>query len=973
MAAQSEAACQTDVPTMMQQEAQVPTPSATTDSPQRTGAIRKIGTVSGSNNPTIVGSNVVNFYSSASDGAGVLPQSRRPDQEPRVGDLNQEVGNKTRDILRKWYKTTRSYVQLNPGVPGDQRPIVGIYTKLRVRTKKGSVEEEYSDENVYSTEYDKIFQDWPETEFNRAILFGIGGVGKSTIFDKIAYDWVDETCEFLKRFKLVFLLKMCALSQESDLVASIFDQLLGETSGVTKIELHKFIQANSNKVLILLDGFDEMRTKTFDAASFGSILKALNRTAYRDCFICVATRPSHLETLMSKSLVQNPCTHIEVLGFTDEDVNEYIRKFYYKDPDSGNALIQHIAKSNTVHDFASNPMFLLLICLLWREKKQLPETTSRLFTEAVDNMFTRKGYSSENASKTVIAVGKTALSGFISADQNFSFQKDEFEQNALDLALKAGILTQERVIKNLKCHNNIQFMHKTIQEYCAGKYLQRVHLSSRGFVKRTAYKVVPLGKFQKQLRQLCQSVESIVSNEFLLRFCCGDNKKCMTDIVTLLERKFKEQNKPGCMYQKAVTQAISRQCFFESQSKKVPRCLTSNSLIPSDIEVDNNTDFRILIYLLEIICRSEFQVSQLACIETMKVSKVSSVSGLAFAMGYMENLRGLTLDCTLGKGELEKFLSSLKCNYLLTSLDIYHCHTLGGRAVVWAPHIKHLTSLEKLKVRRCELQSTDIEHIASAVGDMPKLTDLNLNSNNSLGECAAVWAKELPKMMHLNKLDLGNCDLTQSDIPHIASAVGNMPKLTDLDLRSNDSLGECAEMWANELPKMMHLTMLNLGNCDLTQSDIPHIASAVGNMPKLTDLDLGNNGSLGECAAVWAKELPKMMHLTMLNLSNCDLTQSDIPHIASAVGNMPRLTDLDLSNNGSLGECAVLWAKKLPKMMQLNKLNLSWCNLTQSDILYIALAVGSMPRLTELDLCFNLALDGWDKLQSFFSSLGVIF
>ncbi|XP_038045178.1 uncharacterized protein LOC119719760 [Patiria miniata] len=363
--AQSKAACQTAVPTMMQQEAQVPTPSAATDSPQRTGAIVNIhvGTVSGSHCPIIAGSSGVSFtHSLPSDAAGVPPQSLRPDQDPTVGDLNQEVGNKTRDILRTCYKTTGSYVQLNPGVPDDQRPIVGIYTKLRVRTKKGTLEEEYSEETVYSTEYEKILKDWPETEFNRAILFGIGGVGKSTIFDKIAYDWADEVCEILKRFKLVFLLKMCALFQESDLVDSIFDQLLGVKSGVAKDELDQYIQDNSNKVLILLDGFDEMRTKTLDAASFGFILKALNRTEYRKCYMFVSTRPSHLETLMSKSLVQNPCTHVEVLGFTKEDVNEYILKFCYKDPDSGNALIQKIAKSNTLSDFATNPMLLLLMC-----------------------------------------------------------------------------------------------------------------------------------------------------------------------------------------------------------------------------------------------------------------------------------------------------------------------------------------------------------------------------------------------------------------------------------------------------------------------------------------------------------------------------------------------------------------------------------------------------------------------------------
>ncbi|XP_038045869.1 NACHT, LRR and PYD domains-containing protein 1 homolog [Patiria miniata] len=269
---------------------------------------------------------------------------------------------------------------------------------------------------------------------------------------------------------------MCALSQKSDLVDSTFDQLLGEKSGIKEKELDKFIQDNSNEVLILLDGFDAMRTKTLDAASFGSILKALDRTAYKECIVCIATRPSHLETLMSKSLVQNPCTYIEVLGFTDEDVHEYVQKFHDKDPDSGNALIQTIEKSNTLRDFAKTPVLLLHMCLLWRESKQLPKTTSRLFTETIDHMFTRKHLSGYYASNTVIAIGKVALRGLTSANQRFSFQEDEFEPKALELALKAGILTKQRVIKNVKPHTNIQFMPKIVQEYCAAKYLQSLNL-----------------------------------------------------------------------------------------------------------------------------------------------------------------------------------------------------------------------------------------------------------------------------------------------------------------------------------------------------------------------------------------------------------------------------------------------------------------------------------------------------------------
>ncbi|XP_038045556.1 NACHT, LRR and PYD domains-containing protein 3-like isoform X3 [Patiria miniata] len=342
----------------LEQEAEVPAPSAATGT---AASIRNIGTVSGIQSPTVVGAGQVTFNynlppeTAAATGKGDvttsspnanpsspspspipstqasgvpaprLQHSQRPDQESRPrAPSYQDVGNKTRDILKEFYKTSGSYVQLLPEVDNDQKHIAGIYTKVQLETREGIAvvtigetvrKRGQKGEIVNSTEYDKIFRLRTRTGelITRLIFVGMGGVGKSTIFDRIAYDWADEASEILKSFKLVFRLKMFALSQESDLVDS-FDQLLDEDSGIAKDKLDKFILANPNEVLILLDGFDEMMTKTLNADSFGSILKALNRTKYRKCVICVSTRPSHLDTLMSKSLVQNPCTHVEVLG-----------------------------------------------------------------------------------------------------------------------------------------------------------------------------------------------------------------------------------------------------------------------------------------------------------------------------------------------------------------------------------------------------------------------------------------------------------------------------------------------------------------------------------------------------------------------------------------------------------------------------------------------------------------------------------
>ncbi|XP_038045660.1 NACHT, LRR and PYD domains-containing protein 3-like isoform X1 [Patiria miniata] len=969
----------------MQQEAQVPAPSVATGSPQPTGTIGNSGTISGSNNPNIVGSSGVNInYNFPLEGPG-LPASRpqlsqRPDQEPRLGASSyQDVGNKTRDILKEVYTTTGSYVRLLPRcrVGNDQMHIESIYTKVRLETREGvavvctptgktATKSSQRGETVNSIEYDKIFRFRKGTKelIKRLIFVGEGGVGKSTIFDKIVNDWAEGEDEFLKRFDLVFLLKMCALRQESDLVESMLNQLLDEDSGIEKDALEKVIQAKPNEVLILLDGFDEMMTKTLDEASFGSILKALNRKKYRHCCICVSTCPSRLETLMSTSLVQNPCTHVEVLGFKEEDVNEYIQKFFKEDSDSSNALIKSIEMSKTQQDFAKIPMLLLLMCLLWREHKQLPETTSRLFNKAADHMFSTKDNDKErppdakkrkpnisNVSKTVpIEIGQIALRGLMT-DQ-FSFQEGEFEPEALHLALKAGILTKQSVVKNLKSHNSIQFMH-TMQKYCAAKYLQSLEK----------------GEFQRSLEPLCTTIDRVVSNDDLLRFCCGDNERCMTGIVNLLDHKF---NQPQPRYQSDVVQVISRNCFFESQSSKVPRCLTSDSHIPSTIDVRNNNDLRSLVYLLEIICKSDSSKAQLTCVKDINVSRASSVSDLAFALRYMENLSSLELDiCPLGNSAFVKILSELKCNQQLTYLKLCRCDGLGGRAVEWAPHIKHFTSLKELQIWECKLQAADIEHITSSVSDMPSLTHLALPFNDTLSETASSWSTELPKMTHINELGLSYCNFTPTDIEHIASAVGDMPTLTDLELDEAKTLSELAESWAKELPKMTHLKKLNLENSNLLPTDMKYIATAVGDMPSLTFLNLSFDDTLGSWAHLWAKELPKMKHLNKLHLRCCCLSPTDMTHIATAVGDMPSLTDLNISENTFGG---LLWANELPKMKHLNKLHLRSCSLSRTDMKHIIIsAVGDMPRLTDLDLRGNPRLDGLDEfgLQSRSPSLTV--
>ncbi|XP_038053602.1 uncharacterized protein LOC119726057 [Patiria miniata] len=331
---------------------------------------------------------------------------------------------------------------------------------------------------------------------------------------------------------------------------------------------------------------------------------------------------------------------------------------------------------------------------------------------------------------------------------------------------------------------------------------------------------------------------------------------------------------------------------------------------------------------------------------------------------------------------------------------------LGGSASIWTPPFQNLTELKKVELSDCSLQNADIEHIAAALGQVPNLADLNLSKNSNLGGNAGIWAASLQRMMHLKSLGLSECGVNGQDLLHIASSVGEMPNLADLNLSKNLNLGGNAGVWAASLQRMMHLKSLGLSECDINEHDIPHIASSVGEMPNLTDLVLSSNMGLGGNAEKWAASLQSMIHLMGLHMSLCSFNSCDLKYIAESVSRMRNIVDCDFSsypgvwrvqslgngialsikkfsltgkdmadvlqsfNNRSdlvrmtidgicgLGGSASIWTPLLQNLTELKKVELSDCSLQNADIEHIAAALGQVPNLAVLNLSKNSNLGG---------------
>ena len=398
-------------------------------------------------------------------------------------------------------------------------------------------------------------------------------------------------------------------------------------------------------------------------------------------------------------------------------------------------------------------MLLVLICTIWREDKVVPSTMSRLYSQAVDYIFKRKDHESDKeTSEVLIKIGEVALNGLFDPELKLAFPESAFEENTLDLALKVGILNSQRVFKNRKSHNSIQFLHKTFQELCAAKYWQSL----------------PTIQFENILDRVCDGTHIILDFEYLLRFCCGDNEVYMKRILIPLLNPELELNK------------LALHCYFEGQSKEIASETYIKSLVTDAIYINgSNSDFHSLMFFLSNVCKSEFGRNYLRIIERIELNNIfmtGSVDLFALVLSNMTNIHALYLyHCSL-----KTIVLSLKDNTCLNELSLDRNTMLGGTASQWAPHIQHLKTLRTLSICDCNIQPEDMEHITKIVSKSKIECEVRF-SRKALGGTAEIWSRYLCHMIHNKMLDLSGCSLVCNDIEHIANALSEMTNLTDLD------------------------------------------------------------------------------------------------------------------------------------------------------------------------------------------------
>ncbi|XP_022094271.1 NACHT, LRR and PYD domains-containing protein 12-like, partial [Acanthaster planci] len=814
--------------------------------------------------------------------------------ERSTSDVQSQVATKCKDALKERYECTGAYVPLNPWLGKHKKHFVEIYTRLQLAKARDreklmqgleSLTESTSKDRVVSYEDILLLKTETGKLIQIAVLSGLAGRGKTTLLDKIALDWATGCSQVLQKYELVFLLKMCYLEQVSSLIDAVFGQFLfaeGAFKDTEKDALMSYIQENADKVLFLLDGFDELKTISLS----NPILKILNRKLFRGCTVLVSTRPSHFDRLVSKELVQEPYTHVRVLGFNTEDMRDYVKRYYSDEPDKAEGLLEKIQSSNNFSTLAESPMLLLLMCLLWREDSTLPETMSQLYQRAIKYIGKRKDISKEEMSRVLIALGQVSLCGLLSQDQELTFQESGFEQSVLDTALKVGIVTRQTVFKSksLEPHSIVQFIHKTFQEFSAAAYLRNIS--------------------KADTKTFHDTVNEIMSKDplafgYLLRFCCGDNEACTLEILKV----FQERHQKDLSFISEVGQ-LALHCYFEGQCKCLPPEEFIHSFLTDHIAIQNLND------------DSGNSVRYFV----QRIAKETRDSGRA----YLADVKSVIISSdSVHVSHIVEAFSGLPN---LVTLELYGCR-LCGTAVSWGKQLRQCKALQELDLRWCFLNGQDMVHVAESLSGLPNLHTLDL-IHSDLGGTAVSLVKQLGQCKALQHLGLSDCSLNGKKMVHVAESLSGLPYLVTLKLSWND-LGGKAALWGKQLGQCKTLQDLDLSGCKLNGQDMVHVAESLSGLPYLVTLKLSWN-DLGGKAALWCKQLGQCKALRDLDLSGCKLNGQDMVHVAESLNSLPNLVRLRLIKN-DLGGVAALFCAELKQFKALEYLMLGDREVTEKE------------------------------------------
>ena len=846
-----------------------------------------------------------------------------------------------------------SQVKITPWDRDDTVDIDEVYTKLSwlrdERKPSGKTQRELDD-------YTEIFEGHKRfAKPKRMLVYGRPGIGKSTFSQKLSVDWANGKNEILKKFDLLLLIKLRDVCGIEDL-PSIFkaSKLFAADGSISTDSLLEYVRQNQEKVLLVLDGYDE-----YSAGESSPILEIWEGNQLRDCHVVVTTRQMEGEELIKFSHVQ-----CEIKGFNSkEQVNEFASKFITDQKDV-EEFDRYLTKVK-LWDIAEIPLLLLMLCLIWnnRGRKELPKSRLQLHERFVETLLCHMSVKDQDNSplyriepinivddyrEELTSVGKLALDALLRSTLYVDL-KDFDRGNGVvtDKMIRSGLL-QVSKRSSADPNKSLFFLHKSIQEFLAAWYI----MNEAGLKEGKVDCFASIDSFDKAVRL-----------KEILKFMCEWSVEGARAVFSLLG-------------------------FIGTKDGLTECCFTKTPSL--DDLSDNKRRFRNVALNCLLCCSAAVKpvvypdfLSNVGGVVTVSASNIGRV-----AAGHFLRSRNLPNYVFFEGGSFRDFLSIVEdlraffvtckgvrleaSTFFLKHADTeetkhFFLKKEGEQFYLFFNRIWYYSPTQMLKALTSSLPETPPQTkmaFTAELGNDEECTHLDLTRNsegtsnygwNCFSFVSEVVFTDIRTSEELSVLsDL----LSVVAFPQIITVTQRRHRLFD---------AEVVKKMVSHTKITSNLFKLELNRLNMTAQNAAVIARSLHRASNLHELILSDSPLYGSVSDL-AESLRNVPRLSKLTLFRVGMGHQECESLAISLKYLPGLEVLDISYN-SLGQGITELARNLTSLPRLSHLNMSRTNMGMQEAASLAQALTNVPNLCYLDLVGNPLCRGASVLVEHLSSV----
>ena len=736
------------------------------------------------------------------------------------------------------------------------------------------------------------------------LVEGAPGIGKSTFAWKLCHKWGKG--KLLQQYQLVVLLRLRDKSVR--IAKNISDLFRYHDHQIQQAAVEEIQRTGGKGVFLLFEGYDELPEELRTESSV--FLDVITGRELPEATVLITSRPWASEFL-HRECKENISQHIEILGFTKDNIQSYLKSTIANDPSLPVGLEKYISCYPHINSLMYIPLNSAIVVEVYRNSRKddtlVPKTMTELYSSLVRSLLLRhlldhpvhgkkrrwrvRSFSDlpQDVYQQLCELGRIAYEGILHDQQViFSDLPEDFE--TLDLMQCAPELYADEGTAV-----SYNFLHLTVQEYLAAFYLSQQPVEEqiqhfREYQKQRAWYMLIYHKqhyFHEVLQFLCgltkfKGYSSEMLDTLCLRQSCYYSVQHLTRIVSVMPE---------------VT-LNTLHWLFEAQDNDV----TAKLLGSSDIHLS-----------IKGILLTPFDCFVLGyCVLHSNCIWKISIIGCHIGDEGMEMLmRGAVEEethCTGGISEIDLWINDITSEGMK--------HLLGFPK-------QSMKKLKALNLCYNKLDSESCISLACLVTHVPHLKHLNLSNNLNIGRGGTVpLITSLTIHNSLEELKLDGTGIGVEDCQALSELLSSSTTLKLLDISGNPLL---PELIISALHHKTTLKWLNMGGLYFSLQNTISLASVLGTNHTLVHLDL----------------------------ALCKIDSDRACQLASAVCTNDTLQKLHLGHNPIGVKGATAFAEMLRMNHTLVDLTLYSCNTDSDGACQLASALCTNDTLQKLDLRYN--------------------